>query len=243
MKNKPKINQKEINEIKERRKQSILEAKNNIKETQERDKNKKSYRKVLNEIEAIRRNRCVYEYCRELSLFGKPDGIKQHCEDHKLDGEIDLVNKKCKSCGLYKVTSKTNYFCQFCNPDSVLRTKSKENIIRDLLLANNYKFIHNKQFANDCYDKYRPDFLFDCGTYFVVLEVDENKHSGYNKECEHIRMNNISMSLGLPTLFIRYNPDNKRYTDASKQQHLLYTINQNLNMELLLDPTPVYLFY
>jgi hypothetical protein len=31
--------------------------------------------------------------------------------------------------------------------------------------------MNDKTFQNDCCLKYRPDFLFDCGSYFLILEV------------------------------------------------------------------------
>ena len=55
--------------------------------------------------------------------------------------------------------------------------------------------------------RYRPDFVFDAGTHFVVLEVDENQHMSYACECEQQRMVNISQAIGMPTAFVRYNPD------------------------------------
>ena len=64
--------------------------------------------------------------------------------------------------------------------------------------------------------KLRPDFLFDVGVRMVILEVDENSHHSYPSECELARMFDISQSLGMQTIFIRFNPDD--YTiDGVKQ--------------------------
>lgn len=57
------------------------------------------------------------------------------------------------------------------------------------------------------YGKERPDFIFYCGTFVLIVEVDENQHFSRPCECEQIRMVNIFQSLGKPTIFIRYNPD------------------------------------
>ena len=54
-------------------------------------------------------------------------------------------------------------------------------------------------------NKRRPDFLIDAGTHFVVVECDEHQHRG--SACETRRMFEIAQALGLPTLFVRYNPD------------------------------------
>ena len=60
-------------------------------------------------------------------------------------------------------------------------------------------------YKEGCGLKTRPDFLWDCDTHFLILEVDENQHLNY--ECDRPRMINISQALGMKTLFIRYNPD------------------------------------
>jgi hypothetical protein len=49
--------------------------------------------------------------------------------------------------------------------------------------------------------------MIDCDSYFLIIEVDENQHNRYEKECEEPRMNMITQSLGMPTFWIRYNPD------------------------------------
>lgn len=118
------------------------------------------------------------------------------------------------------------------------------------------KMLDNKKYKYTIYDKVidtkcgleRPDFLFDCGTHFVVLEIDENQHR--NKDCEKARMINISQSLGLKTVFLRYNPDSfkvgKDRLDPSKPTRHR-TITTWLNYLLKHEPTNflsvMYLFY
>lgn len=51
------------------------------------------------------------------------------------------------------------------------------------------------------------DIVYDCGTHFLVVEIDEHRHSSYNKSCEITRMKEICQAIGMPTIFIRYNPD------------------------------------
>lgn len=151
-------------------------------------------------------------------------------------------NRKCKECKLFYVTKKNNFLCSYCNP-TTKRKKTKEEDVKNLLIENNFKFIHDKKIINDCCFKYRPDFLFDCDTYFIVLEVDEDAHDSYDKECEIIRMNNISIGLGLPCKFIRYNPDNKNFKKKEKQKKLIEILNENLYKEMLDDIEVIYLFY
>jgi len=64
----------------------------------------------------------------------------------------------------------------------------------------------------------RPDAVID-GTYRkIVVEVDErqHQHSGYAGDCEYRRMWEIAQALGMPTTFIRYNPD--AYKTAGKRR-------------------------
>jgi hypothetical protein len=66
--------------------------------------------------------------------------------------------------------------------------------------------IHDKPVGGDC-GKYRPDFRYDALTHFVVVEVDEDQHKGYDPECERIRMINIVQAVGMRCVFVRYSPD------------------------------------
>ena len=55
---------------------------------------------------------------------------------------------------------------------------------------------------------------------FICIECDENSHKNYPQDCELIRMNNITYSLGLPTIFIRFNPDKKGKSKKVKEMIL-----------------------
>lgn len=147
----------------------------------------------------------------------------------------------CISCRLFRVLKQTNYLCSYCNENNKVRTK--ENRVKELLDNYNINYINNKEFNNDCCLKYRPDFLIDCITYYLVIECDENAHNGYEKECELIRMNNISIGLGLPTKFIRYNPDKYGISQELKEKTLIETIGKYTGLEYINDIEPVYLFY
>jgi hypothetical protein len=78
--------------------------------------------------------------------------------------------------------------------------------VANFLHNKNIKFIHNKSVGFEC-GNYRPDILIDSNTHFIVIEIDENQHENYNVNCEMARMNNIYIALGLPVIFLRYNPD------------------------------------
>ena len=56
--------------------------------------------------------------------------------------------------------------------------------------------------------KYRPDILIHMGDHVVIIEIDENKHSTYNKNCEEARLNALFTDAGdLPMALVRFNPD------------------------------------
>ena len=189
----------------------------------------------------VRGKRCKNENCYKYPLYNLKGEYPAYCSEHKLENMINVKQKRCTSCQLFLVVKKNNYLCYYCQPTP--RLLKKEQKVKTLLEEKGLTFTHNKQFKNDCCLKYRCDFLFDCNTYYVVLECDENEHKGYEQECELIRMNNISIGLGLPTLFIRYNPDLPGFTQKQKHKKLIDTLNKYLSMDILEDPTPVYLFY
>ena len=171
--------------------------------------------------------------------------LKCKCCDHKLPNMVDVIHSKCVSCNLYIVNNKGD-LCSYCNPESTKRQKTKELQIKNLLEKYNIKFIHDKGVSNICCLKYRPDFVIQCTTndniYYIVLEVDEFSHKGYEQECEIIRMNNISHSLGLPTKFLRYNPDLKGISKKTKEDILMKRLDILMN-NFDNDFTAEYLFY
>ncbi len=107
------------------------------------------------------------------------------------------------------------------------------------LTEQGYEFVHNKPFPQTAY---HPDFLFHCDGYIVIVENDEHAHSRYDPGCERYREENIRYAAGVPTLFIRYNPDNKKYTDEYKLAELKAAIDWCLSCQPEESET-IYLFY
>lgn len=245
--------------ISDKRKEYYKENKNKIMEDrkeyyeinkEEISNTQKEYQKVYREVnkdEIIEKRKEFYK--NNIEKFKKyyEENKDKMIEYHKKYREInrDKINesRRCNGCKLFYVTKKNNFLCSYCNTNKTKRKKTKEEDVKNLLIENNFNFIHDKKIINDCCFKYRPDFLFDCNTYFIVLEVDEDAHDSYDKECEIIRMNNISIGLGLPCKFIRYNPDNKNFKKKEKQEKLIEILNENLYKEMLDDIEVVYLFY
>ena len=151
---------------------------------------------------------CKEYNCTDLAIYGNDKPC--HCIQHKVSDEYNLIEKQCNDCGLLEVLDDNNK-CSACGKFSRYK-KSKEIRIKKLLDYHNFNYISHDTIINsgEC-GKERPDFLFDCGTHYVIIEVDENQHCGsnYDNECEIVRMRNIGQQTeGLPVWFIRYNPDN-----------------------------------
>jgi hypothetical protein len=83
-----------------------------------------------------------------------------------------------------------------------------------------------REFAIESYDRMldggacsrrRPDFVIDGAYHKIVVEVDEYQHRrglAYGPDCEVRRMWDIAQALGMPTVFVRYNPDPYRTPDG-----------------------------
>lgn len=117
----------------------------------------------------------------------------------------------CPSCQLWRTYGK---LCVYCRPknQNKLYEKTKEYAVVKYLKDNlpDEEFIHNKSVGSDCTGTHLfPDILFERNAYNVIVEVDEFKHRGASYACDKQRMYDIIAKLGLPCIFIRYNPDNK----------------------------------
>jgi hypothetical protein len=162
------------------------------------------------------RRRCEETNCKELALYGVD--THQHCERHKLKDEINYMENHCVSCNLLGIIDKNGH-CDTCDPVLFKKVRlAKQNAVRDFLISENILFdTVDRMIDGGICGRERPDFYMDCGTHFLVLEVDENQHSGRPCECEQTRMVNISQSNGLKTLFLRYNPDKYKPGELSME--------------------------
>lgn len=191
----------------------------------------------------VKNKKCLQENCNITPCFNyHNEKIGVYCRNHKLPLMLDIYHPMCISCGLFRVTKKGELCKTYCDPNSKLRQKTKEIRVKNIIQKHEITCIHDKNISNDCCLKYRPDFVIDCVDYFIVLEVDEFAHKSYDKDCEIVRMNNISHSLGLPTKFLRYNPDNKEFTEEFKEKFLIIRLKE-LMLNINNDFTVEYLFY
>lgn len=155
---------------------------------------------------------CKTKYCKNIAIYGNRRA--KFCENHKQDNMINYVERKCKKCNLIMILNSHN-ICTYCDPKHFNGFRlAKQKEIKHWLDINNYKYIsYDKQLESGLCGRERPDFVFESknGSHMVILEVDEHQHNfmkgNYMEECECVRMVNISQTLGMPTIFIRYNPD------------------------------------
>ncbi len=59
----------------------------------------------------------------------------------------------------------------------------------------------------------------------MIVEVDEFAHESYVKSCESARQENIVQALGLPSIFIRYNPD-AHHDPSTKKSIFVSSVNR-----------------
>ena len=150
--------------------------------------------------------------CKEPALYGID--VPLRCETHH-DPAIhrNLVENPCTSCGL--LYTLTDGMCESCHPDAqrtarLYKQRLVETSVRSMKIKG-AELVSVDRMVNggECLRE-RPDFLFDCGTHYLVLEVDEHQHASRACECEIARMQNLTQALGMRTVFVRYNPDQYR---------------------------------
>jgi hypothetical protein len=59
--------------------------------------------------------------------------------------------------------------------------------------------------------------MLDLGNRIIIVEVDENKHDGYDCSCENKRLMELSKDVShRPIVFIRFNPDGYMAEDGQR---------------------------
>ena len=168
-----------------------------------------------------RKSECQEENCKEISEYGIEEPT--HCYLHQKNNHLCLLGQKCKKCNRDNELCNKEQIClTYCRPTelSIIAKKiikKKEGLVLaylDKYIKTDIIPVDDRIIDNSCV-KRRPDRLYDCGSYFVVVEIDENQHkNGYYNGCafdlkkqEYRRMAQILEALSLPVIFIRFNPD------------------------------------
>lgn len=136
----------------------------------------------------------------------------------------------CPNCKTFRTNGKLCDCCEFISSNNKHRKNKEIEVVKYLkhALPDN-EFIHNKSVGKDCTEGHLyPDIRFDCIYYYLIVEVDEFQHRGSSYKCDEQRMYDIITKLGMPCIFIRFNPDGK---DSNKAE-LLKMVNKYLNLDI-----------
>ncbi len=171
--------------------------------------------------------------CDSLAEYG-PYRNPLRCLEHRLSEDYCLQGQTCVGClRENELCNKDGYCITYCKPDiefskAKAARRLKELYALDYVSKNTKTYFTHK---DDCVIdsvcvKRRPDRIYDCLTYFLVIEVDENQHSGYScgvydrDTTELRRMVQIHEAVNMgqtPVLFLRYNPDTYKPKEGQKR--------------------------
>lgn len=145
---------------------------------------------------------------KEQALYGVSEPL--HCEKHKNKTDLNLVYRDCVTCLVAEILGDDGQ-CGRCNEWFGKKLYCyKQRIVRDMLLRHDdipkFDFYERTINEAEC-GRERTDMRWDTPTHQVVLEVDENQHHSQPCVCEQTRMVNLTMAIGMPVFWIRYNPD------------------------------------
>jgi hypothetical protein len=166
------------------------------------------------------KRKCEADDCKAYALYGM-NSTPQYCEDHKTPDHTNLVQHDCMVCGVLEIVDLEGK-CSRCS--EYLRKRlhlRKQRLVKSWLDADphlNHYESYDRQLDGGSCGKDRPDFVWDTPTHKVILECDEFQHNDRPCECEQTRMVNVTQALGMPCLWVRYNPDDFKGQKASLKE-------------------------
>ena len=147
---------------------------------------------------------------------------------------MNLVHHECVVCGLLEITDSESK-CSRCS--EYLRKRlycRKQRLVKSWIdMSDLPKYeSYDRQLDGGSCGKERPDFMWDAITHKIILEVDEDQHKDRPCECEQTRMANLTNAIGMPCVWIRFNPDaykgQGKVTDAIRKDILIRTLKEYL---------------
>ena len=157
-----------------------------------------------------RRGMLMYGHCSVDGCVGF-----RHCKFHRKYFCTESVAKgkvKCKYGDFWTIS------CN-CDRQREIFYASNQYIIAKLLYDAGYRFYYDEHIG-----KYRPDILFATDTMYIVVEVDEFRHVGYEAYAELTRMINIQTILDKPIIFIHFNVDAGDVVGSIPDNHKTYLL-------------------
>ncbi len=178
------------------------------------------------------RRKCEVDGCKGFAHWGTRGAVPERCELHRLSSDADRVLQRCNTCFLPKVVDHTQ-LCADCGSQFLSYRLCKQRRVKAYIDGapdlKHYTYYDEIVDEGKC-GKKRPDFAWDCGTHWVVLEVDEDAHRD-RVQClsEETRMVDVTLSFGMSTIFIRYNPDRFRgQRDSLREKDRLQVVHHTL---------------
>ena len=154
---------------------------------------------------------CQHPGCTGRAFYGTPDMPRSMCHQNKTADMTNPDPKKCAAPGCDLSIAPMYTHCANHDLENKRYTRVRENQVASFLREVDLCWTTwDKQLleGSQCSTRARPDFLYECGSHAVVLEVDELQHARAGYLCEEKRMLDIYNSLGgIPTVFLRFNPD------------------------------------
>ena len=134
---------------------------------------------------------------------------KSYCKN--CGGSALCKTAHCETSGIPKYNGYCLPCCIQVHPEIKVsrnyKTKEKDVVDRITKTFTNFTWVADKKVQDGCSSR-RPDLLLDMGSHIINVEIDENKHTGYDCSCEHKRLMELSLDLQhRPIVFIRFNPD------------------------------------
>lgn len=215
----------------------------------------------------IESKKCHYPSCKDKAIYGLPEKKPTSCYFHKLpqminiyiemmcdvlecENDYDFMINGIKYCGLHcpekKIENIAKKMCQYCDMvDSPFVCKECKNIqnktewaiVRQIRINIKTNFIYNSSKMLQGWTSKRPDIFFELKNHCIIIEIDENQHKAYAKECEISRMCEIVGGIGgKSVIFIRFNPDKIKFKNKLVNIPLkdrLTKLYQIINFELI----------
>ena len=164
--------------------------------------------------------RCEENKCPSFALYGM-NSTPTHCESHKAPQHMNLVQHTCVICEVLDYVDderKCGRCSEYLTKKLHLRKQRQVKLWMDAHLNLKNYTSYDRQWDGGSCGKERPDFVWDCKTHYVILEVDEFQHRERPCECEQTRMVNVVQGMGMPCLWVRYNPDEFKGQKASLKE-------------------------
>jgi len=174
---------------------------------------------------------CSKEGCRKRARRPS-DKCKEHGGGKRCPNCIDWIDSRC---------AHPDYegYCATCFkrlfPDheksKIIYGHTKENLVRNALVANFEGFVHDKVLVVpncDCTHRRRVDFRKQIGNTILAVEVDEDGHRDYDTEDEKHRYDDLYMAFSAKWIYIRFNPDGKGVDMEDKLSSLMNEISAQI---------------